>query len=154
MATAQATLDRLIKPAWRDSGAYVSISRETALEIIDAVAASFEFDDVEFEWDAMRGLLDYYSDVRDGGDGTVILIAETNRGLSRERSGDKSGGSVLGTALRARMQDPRRTKPARFVLLQENGTRNSVGRAHKFWWPVLAAPGTVEPCVFANKVAA
>ena len=23
---------------------------------------------------------------------------------------------------------------------------------YRFWWPILAAPGTVEPCVFANKV--
>ena len=100
----------------------------------------------------MRGLLDYYSDVIDGGNGKVLLLAETGRKLSRERSGDKSGLSILGGgAIRALVLDPLRSKPA-LVLLQQEGTTELGWSGHRFWWPILAAPGTVEPCVFATKV--
>lgn len=154
MTNAQASLDRLVRPEYRDTGSFVPISRDVALEIIAAIEASFEFDDVEFEWDAMRGLLDYYSDVREGGDGTVLALAETGRRLSRERSGDKSGLSIIGGgAIRSLVLDPSRTKPA-LILLQQDGTRELGWSGHRFWWPILAAPGTVEPCVFATKAAA
>ena len=99
MASVQAKLDKLIKPEWRDTGAFVPVERETALDIIAAIEESMEFDNVQFEWDALRGLIDYYSDVAHGGDGKVLLIAETGRRLTRAGSGDKSGLSVLGAAL-------------------------------------------------------
>lgn len=103
---------------------------------------------------ALTGLLDYYSDVRDGGDGKVLLLAETGRKLSREKSGDKSGLSILGGgAIRTVVLDPLRSKPA-LILLQQQGTTGQGWSGHPFWWPILAAPGTVEPCVFATKVAA
>ena len=54
-----------------------------------------EFDNVEFEWDAMRALIDYYADVDKSGEGKILLLAETGRRLSREGSGDKSGLSIL-----------------------------------------------------------
>jgi hypothetical protein len=118
------------------------------------VEKTLEFSDNEFEWDAMRGLLDYYSDVIDGGNGKVLLLAETGRKLSRERSGDKSGLSILGGgAIRTLVLDPLLTKPA-LVLLQQEGTTELGWSGHRFWWPILAAPGTVEPCVFATKVVA
>jgi hypothetical protein len=153
MVGAQAKLDELIKPAWRDTDTYVSLDRDTAIQIIDAIAESLEFDDVEFEWDAMKGLLDYYSDVQVGGGGTILLRAETGRKLSRDKSGDKSGLSIMGTALRAAVLDPGRSKPA-LILLQQEGSRELGWSGHRFWWPILAAPGTVEPCVFATKTAA
>jgi hypothetical protein len=152
MNSAQNALNRIIKPEWRDLGSFVPIDRDTALAIIKEASASFEFDDIEFEWDAMRGLLDYYSETT-GGDGTLLLLAETGRKLSRERSGDKSGLSILGTALRPTVMDPNRSTPA-LVVLQQDGSKELGWSGHSFWWPILAAPGTVEPCVFATKVAA
>jgi len=149
MAAAQSKLDRLIKPEWRDIGGFVSVPRKTALAIIDAIEESMEFDDVEFEWDAMRGLLHYYS----GSDGQILIHAETGRKLNREKSGDKSGRSILGTALREKVLAPGRSKPA-LVLLQQQGGRDLGWTAHRFWWPIFAAPSNAEPCVFATKVAA
>ena len=100
-----------------------------------------------------RGLIDYYSDAERGGDGTLFLLAETGRRLDRVRSGDKSGLSILGTALRP-MVDAARSKPA-LVLLQQDGSRDLGWAGNKrFWWPILAVPTDVEPCVFAGKVAA
>jgi hypothetical protein len=153
MARVQADLDRLIKPQWRDTGDFVAVNRETAIAIIDAIARSMEFDTVEFEWDAMRGLIDYYVDVTQGGDGKILIYAETGRKLSRAASGDKSGRSILGTALRRKVLSQPRSKPA-LILLQQEGGREFGWTSHKFWWPLFAAPTDAEPCVFATKVAA
>lgn len=154
MAAAEKELSPLIPREACDEQTFVEIDRGTALHIIAIIEKTLEFSDNEFEWDAMRGLLDYYSDVIDGGDGKVLLLAETGRKLSREKSGDKSGLSILGGgAIRTLVLDPLRSKPA-LVLLQQEGTTQLGWSGHRFWWPILAAPGTVAPCVFATKVVA
>ncbi|GAA4106889.1 Z1 domain-containing protein [Aminobacter aganoensis] len=153
MTKIQTELDRLIKPEWRSIDDFVLVDRKIALAIIDAIQQSMEFDTVEFEWDAMRGLIDYYADVAQGGDGKILLWVETGRKLSRSGSGDKSGRSILGTALRKKVLDEPRSKPA-LILLQQEGGRDLGWTAHKFWWPLFAAPTDAEPCVFATKVAA
>jgi hypothetical protein len=154
MADAERQLNPLIPPEARDKQTFVEIDRGTALHIIAIVEKTLEFSDNEFEWDAMRGLLDYYSDVIDGGNGKVLLLAETGRKLSREKSGDKSGLSILGGgAIRTLVLDPLRSKAA-LILLQQEGTTLLGWSGHRFWWPILAAPGTVAPCVFATKVVA
>lgn len=152
MAKIQNRLDDLIKPEWRDTGEFVKVDRDTAFAIIDAIAESMEFDNVEFEWDAMRSLVDYYTDVEKGGDGSMLLLAETGRRLNREKSGDKSGRSIMGTVLRNKVLNVSRSKPA-LVLLQQQGGREFGWTAHHFWWPIFAAPTDAEPCVFATKVA-
>lgn len=152
MATIQAKLEQLIKPEWRDSGEFVEVDCKIAVAIIDAIEQSMEFDSVEFEWDAMRALVDYYSDADKGGDGKISLIVETGRRLDRGKSGDKSGRSILGTALRSKVLNTSRTRPT-LILLQQEGGRDLGWTAHRFWWPVFAAPSDAEPCVFATKVA-
>jgi len=152
MAKIQADLDRLIKQEWRDSENFVAVERKTAIAIIDAIEKSMEFDTVEFEWDAMRGLVDYYADLAQGGDGNILIYVETGRKLSRAGSGDKSGRSILGTTLRRKVLDQPRSKPA-LILLQQEGGRELGWTAHRFWWPLFAAPTDSEPCVFATKVA-
>jgi hypothetical protein len=153
LTVAERELNTLIPRTVRDKQQFVEIDRGTALHIIAIIEKTLEFSDNEFEWDAMRGLLDYYSDVRDGGDGKVLMLAETGRRLSREKSGDKSGLSILGGGtIRSLVLDPIRSKPA-LILLQQEGTRDLGWSGHQFWWPILAAPGTVEPCVFATRVA-
>lgn len=154
LAAAARELTALIPSGARDTQRFIEIDRGTALHIIAILEKTLDFADNDFEWDAMRGLLDYYSDVRDDGDGKVLLLAETGRKLSRERSGDKSGLSILGGgAIRTLVLDPMRAKPA-LVLLQQEGTKELGWSGHEFWWPILAAPGTVEPCIFATKVVA
>ena len=153
MNSIQAKLDRLIEPAWRNTGNFTTIDRERAFDVISAIRESFTFDGVAFEWDAMRGLIDYYLDAERGGDGMLFLLAETGRRLHRERSGDKSGLSILGTGLRPTVVDAARSKPA-LVLLQHEGTRELGWSGKRFWWPIFALPTDVEPCVFAGKLAA
>lgn len=152
MARIQSALDELIKQEWRDTGEFVTVDRDTAIAIIDAIEKSMEFDAVDFEWDAMRSLVDYYADLAQGGDGNILIYVATGRRLDRARSGDKSGRSILGTTLRKKVLDEPRLKPA-LVLLQQEGGRELGWTAHKFWWPVFAAPTDAEPCIFATKVA-
>ncbi len=151
MIKIQSKLDKLIEPEWRDSGNFVTIDKQLAIKIIDLIKGSMEFDSVKFEWDAMRSLMDFFCDI--DGDGQILLMAETGRELTREGSGDKSGRSILGTALRKKVLDIPRSKPA-LVLLQQKGGRDRGWSAHPFWWPIFAAPTDAAPCVFAKKVAA
>lgn len=74
---------------------------------------TFEFEDNDFEWDAMRGLLDYYSDIGNGGHGKVLLLAETGIKRSRGKSRDKSGLSIHGGGtIRTLVLDSLRAQPA------------------------------------------
>jgi len=149
MAKIQKKLDELIKDEWRDTGEFISIGRDTAFSIIRTIEGSMEFDSVDFEWEAMRGLIDYYTK---GGD-NLLLLAETGRELTRAGSGDKSGRSILGPVLRSKVLGIAREKPA-LILLQQKGGRERGWSAHSFWWPILAAPTDAEPCVYATKTAA
>lgn len=145
-------VESLIPIGALDTRRFVEIAREEALKILSSIEETFELDDSDFEWDAMRGLLDYYADIREDCAGKVLLLAVTGRELARERSGDKSGLSILGPRLRSLVIDPNRTQPA-LILLRQEGSRDLGWSGYRFWWPILAAPGTVAPCVFATRVA-
>ena len=146
-------IGELIPDEARDKRAFFEIDGETALRIIALAQKTMEFPNHKFEWDAMRGLLEYYSGVKKLGDGRVLLMVETGRKLHREKSGDRTGLSILGSEdLRRLVLDPNRLKPA-LILLEQEGTKALGWSGQRFWWPMLAAPGTVEPCVFATKVA-
>jgi hypothetical protein len=152
MKAAQAELERLIEASWRDADAFFEIDKQRALEIIDAAERSMIFEDVDFEWDAMRGLIDYYAEIRGPATAGLLLLAETGRKLDREKSGDKSGLSIVGPKLRNMIVNRAGVKPA-LILLQQDGSKERGWSGHKFWWPILAAPGNVEPCIFATKTA-
>lgn len=147
MTEIQSRLDQLIPNDWRDSGEFVQISKDDAFAILDTIKGSMQFSSVEFEWNAMKALINYYSDPN----GLVSVIAETGRELTRQGSGDKSGRSILGTALRRKVLETHRALPT-LVLLQQKGGRERGWSAHSFWWPVLAAPTDQAPCVYASKV--
>jgi hypothetical protein len=144
-------LESLIDPSIRNTEEFVEVEYDAALEIISLIEKTMAFEDEPFEWDAFRGLLGYYSKV--GPDRNVLLMALTGRRIDRERSGDKSGLSIIGAGpARAKITDSARSRPA-IVLVQQVGSVELNWSGYPFWWPILAAPGTVEPCVFATKVA-
>jgi len=143
------TIRRLI-PTEVKKGNSVEIELKTAIEIIDAIEPTLEMLDKSFDWTAMKALLEFYSRKPKE---KVDLFVEIGRRLDRQHSGDKSGLSIIGTALRDTLRNPSRRKPA-LVLLQQVGTIDLNWGGHSFWWPVLAAPPDAEPCVFATKIAA
>ena len=130
---------------------FVEVGLDEAIEIINAIEPSLVFDtDLEFDWAAMRGLLQYYSEKAGRG---VLLLAEEGRRLDKSRSGDRSGLSILGTGdLRALVREPTRSAPALVLLKQVGGTELG-WKAGPFWWPMLASPPQATSCVFATKVA-
>ncbi len=144
-------LDNLIPTGNSDSKKFDEISLETALAIIDAIEPTLVLDEEgTFEWEAMKGLLRYYA--KDSA-GKVLILSETGRRLDKERSGDRSGLSILGTPeLRGLVQAPRR-EPALILLKQDGG--NALGwKAGPFWWPMIASPPNARPCVYSTKTAA
>ncbi|MBA1365423.1 Z1 domain-containing protein [Burkholderia gladioli] len=105
----------------------------------------------DFDWNTMTGLLRYFCKVAKSDQ--VLLLAETGRNLNREKSGDKSGLSIIGTGLRDLVRAAGRAEPALIFLEQNGSKRQGWSGNNPFWWPILAAPSDVVPCVFANAVA-
>lgn len=145
-------IDALIPPEALDTRAFVEIDIERAIEILDAIEPTLDFStNIDFEWEAMKGLLRYYSTKSNG---QVLLLAESERRLDRSKSGDRSGLSILGTAdLRNLVRAPTRIAPA-LVLLRQDGGSDLGWKAGPFWWPMLASPPQTSSCVFATKTAA
>jgi hypothetical protein len=151
---AQREIDRLLAPALTNEGQVVEVELDVVGRILDKIEMTMEFQGDEFDWNAMHALLEYYSGRNNPTSETVLLLTITGRALSKEKSGDRTGLSILGTAAtRAQVLDTRRTKPL-LVLLQQSGTKDLGWSGYKFWWPILAAPPQAEPCIFASKTAA
>ncbi|VVD64658.1 hypothetical protein PPN31114_00284 [Pandoraea pneumonica] len=152
MKSSQDELDKLIDSSWRDTDTFHPIDKHRAQKIIDITADTMKFGDIQFDWDAMHSLIEYYLTARNSNTEDLLILAETGRRLDREKSGDKSGRSILGTKLRELASEKSRSQPA-LILLQQEGSKELGWMGQKFWWPILVAPGNVEPCVFAGKTA-
>lgn len=152
LAKEMKAIDKMVPPAAIGSKVFVKLSVDEAIAIIDAIEPTLDLgEEASFEWDAMRGLLRYYAE---RGPGHALILAEKGRRLDRGKSGDRSGLSILGTAeLRNLVREKGREAPALILLQQEGGERLG-WKAGPFWWPMLAAPPGVTPCVFATRMAA
>jgi addiction module HigA family antidote len=128
----------------------ITIDMEHAIRIITAIEPSFTIPSEAFDWDAMKALMIFYAKKSKS---KVDLFVERGRKLDKDLSSEKSGLSIVGTALRRTLQTAPRSRPA-LVLLQQEGSLALNWTGEVFWWPVLAAPLDVEPCIFASKIAA
>jgi hypothetical protein len=147
-----AKIDSMVPAEATNTKTFVQIDLAVALALIEAIEPTLELDDENgFEWEPMKGLLRYYAEKNQG---RVLVLAETGRQLDREKSGDRSGLSILGTAeLRNLVRAPTRNAPA-IILLRQDGGPSRGWKAGPFWWPMLAVPPQATSCVFATKVAA
>lgn len=153
MTAAQRKLDALVDVEWRDKDTFYAITREKAFDILDLIAGTFEFETTPFDWKALKGLITYYLDVPGEPRRDLLVTAATGRRLDKTKSGEKSGRSLMGTVLRRLVLDHAHANPI-LVLLQQEGSKELNWSGHPFWWPILVAPGSAEPCVFATKTAA
>jgi hypothetical protein len=129
---------------------FVRISLPKAIALLEAIEATLVLPNApSFDWNAMKGLLKYYADKAAG---EVLLLVEEGRRLNKEKSGDRTGLSILGTiALRAKILE-HRVAPA-IVLLKQVGGQELGWKAGPFWWPILASPSKTTSCVFATSAA-
>ncbi len=152
-ATAKAllTLDEALLGKSKLADRLISISLDQAIEYLRLTKSAIKLPkDDSFYWDAMEGLLRYYSQMSDSKE--VQLLVETGRKLGKLQSGGKSGQSIIGgTTIRGLLNASGRSEPA-LVMLRQDGEQRRLGWAGKqdFWWPVLTAPTTGAPCVFSN----
>ncbi|CAI3806715.1 hypothetical protein GLGCALEP_04137 [Pseudomonas sp. MM221] len=144
-------ITKLIPSECIDSQTFSKVPLATAIKIVELAAKSINFDGpAPFDWEAMRGLLTYYCEKFNS---DVLILAETNRALHKEKSGDRSGLSILGTEkLRNIVKEPTRSAPA-LILLQQKGGAGLGWNGGPFWWPMLASPPQAKSCVFAGKSA-
>lgn len=148
---AMAAIDSIVPTESVGSKRFVEISLDLAISLLEAIAQTLVPDGDEFDWNAMLGLLKYYAG-RSGG--KVLILAEEGRRLRKEKSGDRSGLSILGTAeLRSIVREGSRSAPAIVLLKQVGGAENG-WKAGPFWWPMLASPAQANSCVFASRTAA
>lgn len=145
------SLDEALLPQAAVPNRLNTISLEQAIEYVRLTKSAIDLPkDGSFYWDAMEGLLRYYSQMSESKQ--VRLLVESGRKLSKEQSGGKSGQSIIGgVTIRGILSAEGRSEPA-LVMLRQDGELRKLGWAGKqdFWWPVLAAPTTGAPCVFSN----
>ncbi|MDF8359001.1 Z1 domain-containing protein [Ensifer adhaerens] len=144
-------IDPLVPPEAISANGFTEVSIEKGIALIEAIEPTLELREGDgFEWEAMKGLLRYYAEKSDG---KVALLAQVDRRLDKEKSGDRSGLSILGTAeLRNLVRQPGRRAPAIILLKQIGGTQLG-WKAGPFWWPMLVSPPDAAACVFATKIA-
>jgi hypothetical protein len=152
--TAQKTVDTIVQKLCPDDGKFHAIKKADAFEVLDLIAETLAFTEVDFEWQAMKALLDYYDKEIKAKGPKVEIIKYSGRQLDRLLSGGRKAFSILGTpAARTTVLKNARTRPA-IVLLGQSGTADLHWAANRpFWWPILAPPPDSEPIVFASKTA-
>ena len=142
-------IDELIPNDCKNTDHMMEVPVQLGVAIMEAIKPTLIFpEDSEYDWDAMISIFKYYASKTHD---KVLIIAATNRRLSKDASGDKSGLSVIGTGLRDISRNPNRTMPA-LILLRQEGI-NLGWKAGPFWWPVIASAAKSMPCIFAAKVA-
>ena len=131
----------------------ISISLTDAISLVNLCKPSIALEqDSSFDWNAMIGLMKYYCISAESED--MRIIVDRGRKIDRTLSGDKSGRSIVGTALRELVQ-PVGSKIPTLVMLRQEGTKKLRWAGDMpFWWPILSSPFEAPPCVFANAIAA
>lgn len=128
------------------------ISIDEAVNLIGKAAIGISLSpESTFDWDIMTNLLKYYCLAAKSDN--VRLVVDDERKIDRERSGDKSGRSIVGTALRSAIHPPGSITPTLVLLRQKGTTELNWNAGREFWWPILASPTEAEPCVFSNATA-
>ncbi len=150
LAKCVSKIDGMIPKDCVDTDRFKEVPIELALAIIETIRPSIVFPEgAEFDWDAMISIFRYQASKTAN---HVLLIASTDRTLSKSASGDKSGTSVVGAKLRDIVRNPSRKLPA-LILLRQIAGPGLKWKAGPFWWPIIASPAQSLPCLFASKVA-
>lgn len=150
-----AEIDALVPPAATGTGNPVQVSLETAIQIIDLVEKTLDFDKqgYEFDWIAFKAAVEYYSRVAAPKEvqGKCFVLAETNRKLARVRTSGRFADNPDTKQQADAANEVGRRLPV-LALLRQQGDKDQGWGGYPFWWPVLYAPTEVPPAVFASQL--
>ncbi|MFC6570504.1 hypothetical protein ACFQDJ_02195 [Pseudomonas brassicacearum] len=142
-SSALAKLDQALEN-YKDKTLLSEITLDEALGLIATAQKAISLEHLsKFQWEAMSGLLSYYS--KSANNKVKILVA-TDRDIGL-KSKDKSGESIVGGKAIRDLLARTRKEPA-LVLLRQNG-KDWTGQM-PFWWPVLVAPTETSTCLYAS----
>ncbi|WP_434987414.1 Z1 domain-containing protein [Pseudomonas protegens] len=130
--------------SYKDKNFLSEVTTDEALNFISIAQKAIALDhSSKFQWDAMTGLISYYS--KNSKNKVKILVA-TGRKIGA-KSKDKSGESIVGGENIRNLLAQTRKEPALVFLRQEG--EDWAGNM-PFWWPVLVAPTETSTCLYAS----
>src|SRR5699024_9469756 len=130
------------------------IDKVTAERIIEMISETYD-DKQGYEWDvqAFLSVLNYLTESIDTNEqGNVWLVIRKNRNISRIRTISKKIEDAPDTAKdELSIAKTLATTVPALILTRQNGAEEKGWRGAPFYWPVLVAPKSTKPTVFANK---
>jgi hypothetical protein len=147
-------LDSLIPIDAIDTKTPVKVPTETAIEILDLIEASLQFElGYDFDWNACRAAIEYFSYIAAPAAerGFCWIIAMTGRTLRRKRLEGRFSDSPHTYQDRAIINSIDGGLPI-LLLLRQEGREADQWREAPFWWPVLFPPATAAPSIFASSI--
>ncbi len=145
-------LDKLIPHQKLDAGKIVTIKTDTAIEIISLIENCLNFEPgYGFDWEACRAAIEYFSTIAPppAEKGECLILGGTGRRLSRQRTGGRFSDAPHTMQDRAAVRTIAGHQPI-LVLSRQDGREEDGWRGAPFWWPVLFAPASAAPSVFAS----
>lgn len=147
------TIENAARTTSLDENAYL-IEKEAAQKILEMIAETYD-DKQGLEWDVQSHIasLTYLSASSNPEEvGKVWLLLRKNRNMGRIRSTSKSFEDAPDTtkdelAVAKKLAE---TIPA-LILTRQNGAEEQGWRGGAFYWPVILAPKTTKPTVFAQN---
>jgi Z1 domain-containing protein len=155
IAGAISEIERAIPAHALGTGKPQKIDLVLALKIVDLVEPTLEFDKEDgyaFDWNGLRAALEYFATIaapkseRD----KVWILAETDRELSRKRSGGRVSNAP-DTKQQARAIAAVAGSLPALLLIGQKGRKEDGWGGYPFWWPVFFAPANAVPVVFASE---
>ncbi len=147
-------IDKAIPDGALGTGQPVKVSVDDAIGLLSLIARTLDDADVDpFDWKAMKAAFEYYSKIAapEADRGKCWLLAETNRDITRVRSGGRFSNAPHTKQqedIVARLGD----RLPILMLFRQNGDAEKGWRDAPFWWPVMFPPPRSSPAVFAASV--
>lgn len=132
------------------------VDLEDALEIIKMINDTFDIKKGE-EWDfkSFDSSLEYLSVNSPTYPGKVWVVIRKDRNISRIRKGsgrfEDAPDTPKGERSELRVARELAIDTPALILLRQNGHVENGWRGSPFWWPVLIAPASTPPVVFAHE---
>ena len=154
ISTIVSRVDQLIAASQVDPRGFAKINAEAAVEIINLIENTVYFEPgYGFDWEACRAAIEYFSRIAAPAaeKGYCWLYVQTNRTLSRVRAEGRYSDAPHTYQDRGAVREVGGSLPV-LGLIGQQGRADDGWRGAPFWWPVLFAPSTAAPSIFASTI--